>query len=412
MNLRSAQIEQDSYEVGDTMTMEELLEMSSDFTPVSVGSIVDGTVVEIRDNEILVDVGAKYEGVVKLKELEDIESDFLEALKVGDKLSVHVAHLADQDGYMVLSLKQAFVEQDWEKAESLFESGEVVERRVVGYNKGGVIVKFGQLRGFVPSSQLIQSSGASEDKYRKWAKMQQQGKVLVVKVIEVERERNRLILSERQAIEEQQQHVRDELLNSIEVGEVRTGRVTRLFDFGAFVELGGLEGLIHISELSWAQVGHPKEVVRSGENVEVHVLRVDKDRQRIALSLKKLQPEPWSQVGNKYEVGQVVTGIITRLTDFGAFARIDNSLDGLIHISEMSDKNVTHPNQIVKYGEELQLRIISLEPDRKRMGLSIKQVQDENEVSEVTEDEMVDEVTDETEDEFEGEIEGEGEVES
>lgn len=356
----------------DDMTMAELLESSMELQTIEKGTIIRGTVVSISDNELLVNVRSKYEGIVKAKDLERVDPEYLAEIKVGDEIPVYVVHLADDEGYVILSLNKAVVERDWEKAQKLFTAGEILEREVISTNKGGLIVAFGSVRGFVPGSQLDSAHVGHADKTGQWNHMI--GKKLSLKIIEVDRRRNRLILSERAALEELRQQQKQEMLFDLAEGQViKGGRITSLADFGAFVDLGGAEGLIHLSELAWTQVSHPRDVLKVGDQVDVYVLNIDQERQRIGLSLKRLQPEPWSLALENYQPGQIVNAVITKLTNFGAFARIDNTLEGLIHISELSQKQVNHPREVVNEGDEVQVRIISIEPNRRRMGLSMKQ---------------------------------------
>jgi small subunit ribosomal protein S1 len=358
------------------MSMAELLAQEENIMrEVRPGEIVKGVVARKRQGEILVDVGAKSEGVVDPKDLANLSQDELAEIKVGDTIPVYVISIENdqEETYILLSLSQARVEKDWEAAERLFASGEVVESTVIGSNKGGLIVNFGQVRGFVPGSQLINAQFSGANKPDRWNQLM--GEKLYLKIIEVDRTRNRLILSERAAAEEARKN-KANLLVDLKEGEVRTGRVTSLADFGAFVDIGGVDGLIHLSELAWTRVSHPKELVKVGEELQVHILSIDHDQQRVALSLKRLQPEPWSQVFNYYEINQVVEAVITKLTNFGAFARIDDRIEGLIHISEISDKNITHPREVLSEGQAVKVRIIHIDPDRRRMGLSMKQVED------------------------------------
>lgn len=357
----------------EELTMAELLDQSmGDLQPVVKGSIIKGTLVSVGSNELLVNIGSKYEGIVRAKDLDRVEASFLEQLKVGDELPVFVMHLEDEDGYVELSLNKALVEFDWERAQQVFESGESFKGEVVSSNKGGLIVNFGAVRGFVPGSQLASGYSSRSDRSNQWGEAV--GKTLWLKIIEVDRRRNRLILSERAAVEERRRQQKEELLAELKEGEVRTGRVSSLADFGAFVDLGGAEGLIHLSELAWTQISHPREVLRVGEEIDVHILSIDHDRQRIGLSLKRLQPEPWTQVIHNYQVDQVVPAVITKLTNFGAFARIDNVIEGLIHISELAHRPINHPGEVVHEGDHVEVCIISIDPDKRRMGLSLKQV--------------------------------------
>ncbi len=364
----------------DVHPMAELLDAEdfSDFQP-KAGEIRDGVIVSISPTEILIDIGAKSEGVVSGRELERLGSE-IERLKPGDAVVAYVVKPEDKDGNIVLSLARAQQERDWRRAEELLQSQEVFEGVVSGYNRGGVIVKLGKVRGFVPSSQLVSTHHAAQKQSGEtgeqwWASLV--GSKLRLKVVELDRRRNRLILSERQAMREWRKIQKQQLLDSLKKGDRLRGRVSSLADFGAFVDLGGADGLIHLSELSWGRVNHPSEVLQVGQEVEVEVINIDRERKRIGLSLRRLQPEPWSVVHEKYAIGQLVEGTITKLTDFGAFARLDNEIEGLIHISELSDQRISHPREVVKEGETYTLRIIRIEPQRRRIGLSLKRVADE-----------------------------------
>lgn len=342
---------------------------------VRPGEIVKGVVARKRQGEILVDVGAKSEGIVDPRDLNNLSPDELAEIKVGDTIPVYVVSVENdqEETHIILSLSQARVEKDWEEAERLFATGETLESTVIGSNKGGLIVNFGQVRGFVPGSQLANAQFSGANKPDRWNQLM--GEKLQLKIIEVDRTRNRLILSERAAAEEVRKN-KANLLLDLKEGDVRTGRVTSLADFGAFVDIGGVDGLIHLSELAWTRVSHPREVVKVGEEIQVYILKVEQDQQRVALSLKRLQPEPWSQVFDYYEINQIVDAVVTKLTNFGAFARIDDRIEGLIHISEISDKNITHPREVLAEGQAVKVRIIHIDPERRRMGLSMKQVED------------------------------------
>lgn len=358
------------------MTMADLLAQEDNIVRVvKPGEIVKGVVARKRPGEILVDVGAKSEGMVDPKDLSNLSPEELDQIKVGDTIPVYVVSVENdqEETHIVLSLSQARVEKDWEEAERLFAAGETVESTVIGNNKGGLIVNFGQIRGFVPGSQLVNAQFGGPNKPERWNQLM--GEKLLLKIIEVDRDRNRLILSERAAAEEARKN-KASFMTELTEGDVRTGRVTSLADFGAFVDIGGVDGLIHLSELAWTRISHPREVLKAGDEVKVYILSVDLDQQRVALSLKRLQPEPWSQVFDYYEINQVVDAVITKLTNFGAFARIDDRIEGLIHISELSDKNITHPREVVSEGQAVKVRIIHIDPDRRRMGLSMKQVED------------------------------------
>ena len=340
------------------------------------GQILDGTVVSASPTEILIDVGSKSEGVVRGRELEQMDEAFLANLSEGSEVLVYVVQPEDRQGNIVLSLARAQQEQDWREAERLLESREFFERKVIGCNRGGLIVEMGRVRGFAPASQLAveyhDERPTKAEGANRWAHMV--GKRLLFKIIELDRQRNRLILSERLAMRDWRGQQKVQLLEELDKGDIRKGVVTSLTNFGAFVDLGGADGLIHLSELSWGQIRHPSEVLEVGQEVEVYVLKMDRKRKRIGLSLRQLQPEPWIVVHENYAVGQLLEGTITNLTDFGAFARVGPGIEGLIHISELADHRVTHPREVVKPGETLTLRIIRIDPQRRRMALSLKQV--------------------------------------
>jgi len=338
---------------GATVNPMESLLASEDFAPQAhkPGDVLRGTVVKITSNEILVDIGSKSEGIITGRELEKAH-EALPNLEVGQQITTYVVRPEDKDGNIVLSLGKMQQEQDWQRAEQLHQSQEVFTGVVAGYNRGGVIVRVGKLRGFVPASQLANTRrlgpGEQEDPEARWQAMQ--GEELHLKVIEIDRKRNRLILSERAAVRDARKENKEKLLTNLDKGAVVHGRISSIAGFGAFVDLGGADGLIHLSELSWGRVNHPSEVVKVGDEVDVQVLNVDKDKRRIGLSLRRLQPEPWKLVLDKYKVGQVVKGTITKLANFGAFARLEGDIEGLIHISELSTNRVNHPREVVHEG--------------------------------------------------------------
>jgi small subunit ribosomal protein S1 len=360
-------------------SMEKLLEESYAYRPFQRGDILVGVIVSSSPTEILIDIGSKTEGLVSSRELERMGPEAIEELKVGDEVSVYVLNPEDKNGNVILSLNRAQLEKDWQAAQDIFEAEECFEATVSGYNKGGLIVRLGKVRGFVPASQLVppyqksQEQPQSNEEY--WARMV--GQQLQLKVIELDRRRNRLILSERAAMREWRRQQKETLLNELQEGDVRRGRVSSLCNFGAFIDLGGADGLVHLSELSWGRVSHPKEVLQINDEVDVYVLNVDREKRRIGLSIKRLQPEPWSLVPERYSVGQLVQATVTKLTNFGAFARLDNDeIEGLIHISELSEDPIAHPKEVLRERDVVTLRIIRIDADRRRMGLSLKRVEE------------------------------------
>jgi len=361
----------------DANSMAEMLERYLRCPDLEHGQVMSGAVVRVTPNSIIVDIGAKCEGIVPERDLEKLSPAERGAIQVGDEVVVSVVTPEDANGNIILSLSRAQLAQDWHKAMQILQSQETIERQVAACNKGGVIVRFGRIRGFVPGSQLAvthvadqSASGQSED--NRWSSLISE--TLQLKVIEVDQKRNRLILSERAALRDRRKNQREKLLGDLTEGDVRRGKVINLADFGAFVDIGGVDGLVHLSELSWKRVAHPSEVVEIGQEIEVYVLKVHRERQRVALSLKRLQPDPWDSATERYREGQVVEGIITRLTKWGAFASIvgDEAIEGLIHVSELAEGPVVHPRDVIQPGQIITLRVIGVDQRRHRMALSLK----------------------------------------
>jgi small subunit ribosomal protein S1 len=361
---------------GSSHPMDFLLDEELNF-PVA-GEVRIGNVVSHNNNEILVDIGAKSEGVIDSKEVSTFDDETMAKLEVGNEIYVYVVNPEDSKGNIVLSYSKAAEVEDWERAAKSLENQDVIKCKVLGFNRGGALVGYGLLRGFVPNSQLSRDRQISRnDQMEKQRALQNLvGETLKVKVIEVDRERNRLILSENAAGKEIREARKAELLEDIEEGTVLKGQVVNLADFGAFVDIGGIEGLVHLSEMSWKRISKPSDLLKVGDEVEVVVLNVDEDRQRIALSMKRLQADPWSLIDDTYEVGQLIEVTITRITKFGAFARLqdDYQLEGLIHISEMSEGRIENAQEIVKPNDTVTVRIIRIDPDQRQLGLSLKQV--------------------------------------
>lgn len=336
------------------------------------GEIRKGIVLHKDRNEIILDIGVKLDGVVQSQDLEKLDKEEIAGLNIGDEISIYIITPEDVNNRIPVSIHMAKSQEDWNEAQRLMDSGEIFDAEVTGHNKGGVIVPFGQLRGFIPASQVMGMVQRSESNTRGDRLEEMVGKHLKLKVIEVNQKRRRLILSERAAMKEWRAEKKLRLMNELEAGQERSGVVTNLMNFGAFVDLGGADGLVHVSELAWHRVKHPKDILEVGEKVQVYVLEVDKQNERIALSIKRLKADPWSQVETKYAVGDIVEGEVTNLTDFGAFARIEAGIEGLIHISELSEAKVNHPREIIHRGQRLTVRIISIDIERQRIGLSLK----------------------------------------
>ena len=357
--------------------MGELLDSNLTIDFPKAGEIRDGIIASISEGQILVSVGAKSEGIISGKEYEGIPADILAALTVGEAIPVYVVTPEDQNGNLILSFIRAVEEQSWQEAKELLKSGESFESEIVGYNKGGLIVPLSTIRGFIPASQLSLSRKAEitgetpEEKYKSMI-----GQKIQCCVIEVDEDRHRLILSERAASSETRDMVRDRVIDSLKEGDIRTGRVTSLADFGAFVNIGGADGLVHVSEITYDHINVPSDVLKVGDEVKVKIISIDRERRRIGLSMRQLQNDPWANQVAGLKVGQLVEGEITRLTNFGAFAKLNvpGELEGLIHISEISEKRVEHPKEVLKVGEHVALRIIRIEEENHRIGLSLRRV--------------------------------------
>jgi small subunit ribosomal protein S1 len=356
---------------------EEMLEssFSYDFAPPQRGEIRSATILQIDAREIIVDMGAKRDGIVPSQDLERLDDEFRASLKIGEEIPVYVMNPRDSDDNLVVSINMGLQRYDWDKARELLTTEEVVPVRVTGNNRGGILVRWHRLEGFIPSSHLT-SAGFSNDRREAWNALM--GKELEVKVIEVDQDRRRLIFSEREAQREQRAREKARLLAELSEGDVVTGTVTGLRDFGAFVNLGGADGLIHVSELAWHRVDHPRDILEIGQKIDVYVLSLDRNTNRIALSRKRLLADPWDTASSTYHEGQLVDGVVTNVVDFGAFVALDDGLEGLLHLSEMGDGSLKEPYSYVKKGDELRLRISHLEPEKRRVGFTQRWGTDED----------------------------------
>ena len=363
--------------------MEELLaEQDADIKSFKHGDVVEGNVVRIDKDEILVDIGAKSEGVVSNRELFGRNTEAQPALNIGDTVLVYVLQPESPEGHVVLSLRRAGLERKWRSMQEQFEAGVIIEAPVIDHNKGGLIVDCG-IRGFVPISQIVDfprrpQNDQPRDAAQEIAEKLQPfvGRKLRLKILEVNRKANRLILSEKVALYEERREKRDELFSSLQVGQRVKGSVRSIAPFGVFVDLGGIDGLVHKSELSWNKVNNPEGGYKVGEEVEAEVIDINHERGRISLSIRRLQPDPWHSTVADFKVGDIIDGTVTKLVNFGAFVRVRDGLEGLIHISELSNQRVAHPGDVVHEGQQLKLRIISLDSERHRLGLSLKQAEE------------------------------------
>ena len=368
----------DDDDMPDMSEMQRLLdEQEAQFKTIKRGDVVEGQIVRIDQDEILVDIGLKSEGVLTTKELPAQGYGSLSELNVGDNVLVYVMQPETPEGHAIVSIKRARLERQWRIAQEQYERGDLLEAEVIDHNKGGLIVNLEGIRGFVPISQILNLKREdTADNSETQNKLQSMvGRKLQLKIIEINRNRNRLILSERLAVQEWRAKRREELLNELTVGEVRKGVVSNLSNFGAFVDLGGADGLVHISQLAWSRVNHPSEVLKVGQEVEVQVLSVDKEKKKIALSIKRAEVDPWTTVETRYQVGQLVKGTITKIAPFGAFARIEDGIEGLIHLSELP-AGVQDPKQVLREGQEVSVRILRIDPERRRLGLSLRQAEE------------------------------------
>src|SRR5260221_12757448 len=346
----------------------ELLQASY-YTPPERGEIRNATILQIDPKgDIIVDLGAKQDGIVPSQDTERLDPEYRAKLAVGEQVPVYIMNPRDNDGNLIVAINQGLQEYDWEAAKALLGTDDVVEVSVTGHNRGGVLVRWHRLEGFIPTSHLVTVGTGGNDRRDSLGTLNNQ--VLGVKVIEVDQERRRLIFSEREAQKEWRQQQKARLLAELMEGDVVSGTVTGLRDFGAFVNLGGADGLIHVSELAWHRVDHPRDVLKIGDEIEVYVLSLDRDTNRIALSRKRLLPDPWSDAMNRYHEGQQVEGTVTNVVDFGAFIALDDGLEGLLHLSEMGDGTLKEPLRYVKKGDRLKLRISCLVPDKRCVELT------------------------------------------
>ena len=344
------------------------------------GDIVDGYVVKVDHDEVLLDIGYKSEGVIPSRELSiKHDVDPHEVVALSDHIEALVMQKEDKDGRLILSKKRAQYERAWGTIEKKKENDEIVEGTVIEVVKGGLILDIG-LRGFLPASLVEMRRVRDLHPYV--------GRQLEAKIIELDKNRNNVVLSRRAWLEETQSATRRAFLHTLRKGEIRKGVVSSIVNFGAFVDLGGVDGLVHVSELSWKHIDHPSEVVEVGQEVEVEVLDVDLERERVSLSLKATQEDPWRQFARSHQIGELIPGRVTKLVPFGAFVRVDDGIEGLVHISELDERHVDIPEQVVSVGEEITVKVIDIDLDRRRISLSLKQaLQDQQQVA-PTEEEL------------------------
>jgi small subunit ribosomal protein S1 len=339
------------------------------FRTIEEGEVVTGHVVRIDKDEVLVDIGYKSEGVIPANELSIRKSvDPKDEVHLGEEVDAIVMTKEDQDGRLIMSKKRARFEKAWRRIETAAESGEPVEGTVIEVVKGGLIIDLG-VRGFLPASLVDIRRVPNLDEYM--------GTKIETKVIELNRSRNNVVLSRRAVLEEERKEVRQQILDRLQPGLVVEGQISNIVDFGAFVDLDGIDGLIHISELSWSHVNHPSEILTIGDTVKVKVLDIDRDRQRISLGLKQTQEDPWQRIVDTYNVGDELEGKVTKVVTFGAFVEILDGVEGLVHISELAPHHVESPREIVHPGDEIRVKILEIDSERRRLSLSAKRVEDQ-----------------------------------
>ncbi|MGM0471179.1 MAG: bifunctional 4-hydroxy-3-methylbut-2-enyl diphosphate reductase/30S ribosomal protein S1 [Bacillota bacterium] len=346
----------------------EATEQDNETTELKKGAVLTGTVEKVTDQEVFVSIGTKAEGIIPRNELSNQQFDAPEdVVAEGDEVSVEVLNPADDEGNVILSKKRQDEEAAWQRVEELHENDEIIEAEVTKEVKGGLVVDVG-LRGFIPASHVAVEYVEDLSQYI--------GETLQLKIIEVERDNNNVVLSRKEVLQEELAEKKEEIFASLEEGEVIEGTVTKLVDFGAFIDIGGVEGLLHISEMSWGRIDHPSDVLEEGEETEVKVLSVNPEEERISLGLKQILPDPWEEFLDKYDEGDVVSGEITKTVDFGAFMEVEPGVEGLIHISQLSHRHVANTEEEVVAGDEVEAKIINIEPDERKVGLSLKALKD------------------------------------
>lgn len=361
--------------MNDSQLMAALIEDHLSFSIPTVGKLKKGFVVDHRGGFVLVDIGAKSEAIIPADEVDSLDKAIRQKLEIGNEVEVLIVDPEDDDGNIIVSILKALEGDDWIAATEQKKSNDTCECRVVGCNRGGLLIRFLSLSGFMPKSQIgydhnIGRNASKEDMRRLV------GLTLQAKIIEVDQQAGKLVFSERAATQDSRELKKRSMLAKLDVGQRHSGKVVNLTDYGAFIDIDGLVGLLHLSEMSHKHISHPRDMLKMGEEVEVVVLNVDLEKERVTFSIKELEGDPWEDIDAHYQVGQLVEVTITQLTNYGAFARINDEyrLDGLIHISELSDEHIKMPHEVVQKGETVAVRLIRIDRDNKRIGLSIKQV--------------------------------------
>jgi small subunit ribosomal protein S1 len=357
--------------------MEQLLQEMGGWKDLRRGELVEGMVMSVSADSILINVGGKSEGVISQGEMLTLTPDERRALCPGATVIAIVVEPETQRSPAMLSLDKARSDVGWKHLQEALEQGRVIEAMITGVNRGGAVLDVAGVQGFIPHSQLAPETRGALQAAEQQGTSEGLPRKTRVKVLELDRSRRRVVLTEKAAWQEERAERKRQAMEELKEGQVVAGKVKSISPFGAFVDIGGVEGLLHISEMSWQSVKSPEDVVKIGEDVQVYVLKVDKETGRISLSLRQIKPHPWDAAASKYEVGQIVKGRVTKLAPFGAFVELEPGLEGLVHISELSSKPITHPHQVVKEGDVCVARILRVDAERRRLGLSVKQAEDE-----------------------------------
>ncbi|KZE55444.1 30S ribosomal protein S1 [Brevibacillus parabrevis] len=349
--------------------MDETNVSLTDATTISVGDVVKATVTKVEDKQALVDVGYKYDGLIPISELSPLHVEKVaDVVSVGDTFEVKVIKLNDEKEELVVSKKAVAMESSWADLEQKMQAGTVIEATVKEVVKGGLVVDVG-VRGFIPASMVERHFVEDFSDYK--------GKSLTLKVVEMDKEKNKVILSHKAVLEDEAKAQKQSILDQIQVGQVLEGTVQRMTDFGVFVDIGGVDGLVHVSELAWNRVEKPSDVVKEGDKVQVKVLKIDRENERIGLSIKETQAGPWAKVAEEFKAGSVATGTVKRLVSFGAFVEVAPGIEGLVHISQIANRRVNTPGEVLKEGQEVQVKILDVVPQEQRISLSIRAVEEE-----------------------------------
>lgn len=343
-------------------------EVKSDLTNVQEGEWVKGKIVKIDTYQAFVDIGYKYDAVLPISEVSSLHIDKItDVLNEGDECEVKILQLDDEEEKCIVSKKAVDADKAWERLQAVYESGETITAKIADVVKGGLVVDLG-VRGFIPASLVELNFVEDFSDYK--------GREFELKVIEIDPEKNKLILSRKAVLEEEQDRKKEETLNALEPGQILDGTVQRLTDFGAFVDIGGVDGLVHVSQLAWTRVEHPRDMLSEGDQVKVKVLNVDRESERISLSIKETTEGPWDKVGQEIKVGAVITGTVKRLVSFGAFVEVIPGVEGLVHISQISRRHIATPGEVLEEGQEVKAKVLEMNTEQKRISLSIKEVEE------------------------------------